>query len=63
MRKQHLDLFLVQNKERRFLLEAIAAKDPDYLTKIAEKEGNTAEDGGILSPGGKILPFGGCYYF
>ena len=38
--------------------EAIAAKDPDYLTKIAEKEGNTAEDGGILSPGGKILPFG-----
>lgn len=39
--------------------DAIAAKDPDYLTKIAEKEGNTAEDGGILSPDGKMpLPFG-----
>ena len=39
--------------------DAVASKDPDYLTKIAEKKGAKAEDGGILSPEGKKpLPFG-----
>ena len=42
---------------------AVAAKDPDFAAKVAEKEaklkGNSAEDGGILSPEGKKpLPFG-----
>lgn len=37
--------------------DAISKKDPDYAKKIAEKEakkrGNTAEDGGVLTPDGK----------
>jgi predicted chitinase len=39
--------------------EAISKKDPNWQQKIAEKEGKSAEDGGILTPDGKTPPLTG----